>query len=87
MKYLDPKFSTPANSRAYVEGWERCFGEEEATPEAPAQEAVPEAPAEEAAPEAEKVVEPFCRGFKFRIRIGKSCSWHLSRTATICCCM
>ena len=27
MKYLDPKFSTPANSRAYVEGWERCFGE------------------------------------------------------------
>ena len=29
VKYLDPKFSSPANSRAYVEGWERCFGEEE----------------------------------------------------------
>ena len=29
MKYLDPKFSSPANSRAYVEGWERCFGEGE----------------------------------------------------------
>jgi len=29
MKYLDPKFSSPANSRAYVEGWERVFGEEE----------------------------------------------------------
>ena len=28
VKYLDPKFSSPANSRAYVEGWERCFGEE-----------------------------------------------------------
>ena len=28
MKYLDPKFSTPANSRAYVDGWERCFGED-----------------------------------------------------------
>jgi len=29
MKYLDAKFSTPGNSRAYVDGWERCFGEEE----------------------------------------------------------
>lgn len=28
MKYLDKKFNTPGNSRAYVEGWERCFGEE-----------------------------------------------------------
>ena len=28
VKYLDPKFSSPANSRAYVEGWERVFGEE-----------------------------------------------------------
>jgi hypothetical protein len=28
MKYLDKSFSTPANSRAYVEGWERVFGEE-----------------------------------------------------------
>ena len=34
MKYLDPKFSSPANSRAYVEGWERCFGEEEGEEEA-----------------------------------------------------
>lgn len=39
MKYLDPKFSSPANSRAYVEGWERCFGEEEG--EAKAEEEVP----------------------------------------------
>jgi len=40
MKYLDPKFSTPANSRAYVEGWERVFGEGEASKpdeESPAQ--------------------------------------------------
>ncbi len=29
MKYLEKKFSTPGNSRAFVEGWERCFGEEE----------------------------------------------------------
>ena len=35
MKYLDPKFNTPANSRAYVEGWERCFGEGEAKPVEP----------------------------------------------------
>ena len=28
MKYLEKKFNTPGNSRAFVEGWERCFGEE-----------------------------------------------------------
>ena len=39
MKYLDPKFSSPANSRAYVEGWERVFGEEEG--EVKAEEEVP----------------------------------------------
>ena len=26
MKYLSKSFSTPANSRAYVENWERVFG-------------------------------------------------------------
>lgn len=30
MKYLSSKsFSSPANSKAYVGGWERVFGEEE----------------------------------------------------------
>ena len=29
MKYLNGKaFSSPANSKAYVEGWERVFGDE-----------------------------------------------------------
>lgn len=33
MKYLNASFSSPANSRAYVEGWERVFGDElSATP-------------------------------------------------------
>lgn len=27
MKYLSKSFSTPANSRAYVDGWEATFGE------------------------------------------------------------
>ena len=45
MKYLDAKFSTPANSRAYVEGWERVFGEEEAkAEEAKAEPTEPEPP-------------------------------------------
>jgi hypothetical protein len=29
MKYLSKSFSTPANSRAYVENWDSVFGEEE----------------------------------------------------------
>lgn len=33
MKYLESKFSSPANSKAYVDGWERVFGEEPSLPE------------------------------------------------------
>jgi len=37
MKYLDKTFSTPANSQAYVDGWERVFGgEEKEEPQVPA---------------------------------------------------
>ena len=32
MKYLGKSFSTPANSRAYVDGWERTFGNDEPEP-------------------------------------------------------
>jgi len=34
MKYLGKSFSTPANSRAYVENWERVFGEKRGEAEA-----------------------------------------------------
>jgi hypothetical protein len=30
MKYLSKSFSTPANSRAYVENWDAVFGEKPA---------------------------------------------------------
>lgn len=33
MKYLDKKFSSPANSRAFVDNWSAIFGE----PEQPAE--------------------------------------------------
>lgn len=29
MKYLDKRFSSPANSRAYVDNWEAVFGEKQ----------------------------------------------------------
>jgi hypothetical protein len=29
MKYLDKKFSSPPNSKAYVDGWDAVFGEKE----------------------------------------------------------
>ena len=51
MKYLDKSFSTPANSRAYVENWESVFGGEKAKqedePEQSEPVAVPESPAQQ----------------------------------------
>ncbi len=32
MKYLTDKFSSPANSRAYIDGWEATFGEKRIYP-------------------------------------------------------
>ena len=31
MRYLDKKFSTPANSKAYVDNWDAVFGEKRET--------------------------------------------------------
>jgi hypothetical protein len=32
MRYLDKRFSTPANSRAFVDNWDAIFGSEEKPP-------------------------------------------------------
>lgn len=42
MKYIEKKFSTPANSKAYVDNWDAIFGDKTPRPIESESESAPE---------------------------------------------